>query len=143
LRPYCRIRLDLSLEYYARNYSASARYNLDEACAYLGCLDGRTARRHLTDIHTAIQEINLGLKEVLAHKSGFFHARNLAPDTPPAASLESLLEQVKEYHIMLDGICPEVNPLPPSCLGVVQGFFYGIEISTTFVSVGSKTHDTS
>jgi hypothetical protein len=143
LRPYCRIRLDLSISFYAENYSASGNYNYEKACTFLGCIDKRTARRHIGDIHIAVPEINLTIKEMLVHKPGFYQAEDTAPDTPPIALLDCLLEQVREYNIRLYGNIPALDLLPYSIPGIVHWWFCGRDISMTCVSSNSNTHDTS
>jgi hypothetical protein len=143
LRPYCRIRLDLSLEYYTTNYTVSGTYDLEDTCNVLGCIDIRTARRHLGDLQANVPVINLELSHVVAHKSGFFTEREGAPDTHPVTALATLVAQVKEFHTRLYGNQPPASPHFYSALGVTHVWFCGLNLSTSYVLKTPKPHDTS
>jgi hypothetical protein len=143
LKPYCRVRLDLSLEYYSTNYTHSGTYDLEDACNFLGCIDIRTARRHLCDLQSNLPVINLELSQVLAHKSGFFTARVGTPDAYPVTTLAMLVAQVEEFHTHLYGKQAPVSPYFYSILEVAHVWFCGLNLSTSYVSKVPKPHDTS
>ena len=143
LRPYCRVRLDLGLEYYTTNYTDSGIYDLEDACNFLGCIDIRTARRHLYDLQSNVPVINLELSQVLAHKSGYFTARDGAPDTHPVTLLAKLVAQTKELHTFLYGNKTPVSPYFYSVLEVAHVWFCGLNLSTSYVLKAPEAHDTS
>ena len=143
LKPYCRIRLDLSLEYFRTKFNDAGTYDWEDACAFLGCNDLRTAKRHLNDLQSATPEINLELSQVLVHKSGFFNERETMPDKQPVETLDSLVAQIKEYHNRLYGIQPPVSIHFYSALWVVHAWFCGLNLSTSYVLKAPYPHDTS
>jgi hypothetical protein len=143
LRPYCRIRLDLSLEYYTVNYTDSGKYDWEDACTFLGCMDTRTARRHLTDIQSNVPEINLGLSHILSHKSGFVTVTETHPGTPPASMLSSRVYLVYEYHTLLYGNLPQISPGFYTPVWVAHAWFCGQDLSMSYVLKSPKAHDTS
>jgi hypothetical protein len=143
LRPYCRVRLDLSLEYYTTNYTDSGTYDLEDSCNFLGCIDIRTARRHLSDLQSNVPVINLELSQMLAHKSGFYTERAGAPDTQPVELLAMLVAQVEEFHTRLYGNRPPASPYFYSALGVTHVWFCGLNLSTSYVIKAPEGRDTS
>ncbi|MBN2420475.1 MAG: hypothetical protein JXL81_13885 [Deltaproteobacteria bacterium] len=143
LRPYCRIRLDISLEYYRTNYIGSGKYDWEDACTFLGCHDIRTAKRHLNDLQFTIPEINLELSQVLVHKSGFFTERETLVIKQPVETLDSFVIKVKEYHNRLYGIQPSFSRYFYSILWVTHAWFSGLNLSTSYVLKAPYPHDTS
>lgn len=143
LRPFCRIRLDLSMGFYTVNYTKSGKYNWEAACAYLGCIDIRTAKRHITDIQVAVPIMILELTQVLSHKSGFVTDTSSSPDMPPASLLTLRVNQVREYHTLLYGNLPVVIPEFYTIGYAAHLWFCGRNFSTSYVSRTVKWHDTS
>jgi hypothetical protein len=143
MRPYCRIRLDLSIEYYTNNYTDSGTYALDDACTFLGCVDIRTAQRHLCDLQSNVPAINLELSKVLAHKSGFFIERESTLDMQPVTVLAALIAQVRELHTCLYGNQPTISSHFYSVLEVTHVWFCSMNLSTSYVLKAPTTHDTS
>jgi hypothetical protein len=143
LRPYCRIRLDLDLEYYTVNYIDSGKYDWEDACAFLGCIDTRTARRHLADIQSNVPRMNLELSHVMSHKSGFITDTESPPDTPPAMVLALRVVQVRGYHVSLYGNLPPITPGFYTPLGIIHTWFCGRNLSTSYVLKTPLCHDTS
>ena len=143
LRPYCRIRLDLSLEYYTAHYTQSGKYDWEDACQCLGCIDLRTAKRHITDIRAEVPKMTLELTQLLSHKSGFVTDALAAPDTPPSSMLALRVNQVGEYHRLLYGNQPLITPGFYTTLMIVHGWLGGRNLSTSYVARSKKIHDTS
>jgi hypothetical protein len=125
------------------NYNDTGTYDLEKACTFLGCIDKRTAKRHLCDIQATIPEINLELSQILAHKSGFITQHHTTPDIRPLELLENLLTRVKEYHCLLYGNLPPVNPRFYSALVVTHMCLCNFQISTSYVEKSPAYHDTS
>jgi hypothetical protein len=143
LKPYRRVRLDLSLEFYSHNYTDSGGYNWEDVCTFLGCIDIRTAKRHISELQTNVPRMNLELTQLMSHKSGFFTAEETSPDIPPVNLLALRVRQVHQYHVLLFGNLPSIAPGFYTPAWVTHAWFCSRKLSTSYVLKNHKPHDTS
>jgi len=87
LVPGCVIRLDHLEEAHEAKRAGAGKERL---CEVLGCLDDRTARRHLRCYGEAIDEVALLLAEVRAARPELGELPKITPDTSPVDRLELL-----------------------------------------------------
>ena len=87
LIPRCVIRLDDLEETYDAKRSGEPN---DRLCGILGCLDDRTARRHLKRYEEALEAVALRLAERRAMSPELGELPQINPDTPSVDWLERL-----------------------------------------------------
>ena len=131
LKRFCRIRIDLAFMFLRRHYSPSGKYNLEEACVFLGCIDKRTARRHLAETEGLVKAAGRELQQELSHKSGFIVLQALPPEAGPIRVLDDLVVKLREYHIHLHGKLPALDSIPFSALSAVHRCSNGLKVSIT------------
>lgn len=87
LVPGCVIRLDQVEKAYEERHTGAG---IDRLCAILGCLDDRTARRHLTRYGESLEAVNLKLAERRAMNPELGELPQITPDATFLERLERL-----------------------------------------------------
>lgn len=95
---YARIQFDLIVAVYMEIGSQLTAKKLEYACLKLGCIDLRTARKHLRDIDEQIKRNNEQLYTFLAMKPGFASLpTEIVPGESNIAILKMLVIKFKDY----------------------------------------------
>jgi len=89
LVPGCVIRLDMTL--IAVKAGIGTPELLEQACIMMGCIDERTAIRHVALATASIQQTNLHLSEVIAHTPETGENPGISPEMSDSETLKALL----------------------------------------------------
>ena len=98
--PYARMRLDKVVEAGRKKESGSS---LEDCCRLIGCIDLRTARKHLKRLEEAAKEIALTLAE---RQAAAVHLHGPGKELRPLAPferLEELFSREEEAHLRAGG----------------------------------------
>ena len=97
LIPHCVIRLDTTLQAY--KIPEKDKELVEKACELMGCIDERTARRHLAGINLAVGTASLQLAEIIAANPELGSFPEHDPHESSIGRLKTLLKETSFRYL--------------------------------------------
>jgi len=140
LSPFCVIRQDLVLEFYKEieNNKITSKV-LEKASAQIGCIDLRTAAKHIKRIKYRLENCQKKITEHLSHR--YYDLPRITPDTGPIASTKLFITALSDCFTKQFGkIIPDGYF---TILSIINYLNIRDDFSTTYACKTTAKDDTS